>query len=94
MYNTHIIKNDQSHARTQIHLTQVQQQRLANASRRTGGTKSELTRRAVDQFLDRQFTGASEVKAQRLQSIKGLWSDRPDMAEPPVYVHTLRKPRF
>ena len=24
----------------------------------------------------------------------GMWSDRPDMADPAVYVETIRKPRF
>jgi len=94
MYDSYILKNEQSLCRTQIYLTQVQQQRLANASRRTGGSKSELIRQAVDQFLDGQSVGGANVKVQRLQAIKGLWSDRADMADPVAYVTSLRKPRF
>lgn len=94
MYDSYIMKNEQNLSRTQIYLTQVQQQRLANASLRTGGSKSELIRQAVDHYLDRQSAGAANVKAQRLQGIKGLWSDRVDMADPVAYVTSLRKPRF
>ncbi|MBI2727863.1 MAG: ribbon-helix-helix domain-containing protein [Polaromonas sp.] len=88
------MKTDQTLARTQIYLTHVQQKRLENASRRTGGSKSELIRRAVDQFLDSQPANTTGAKVQRLQNIKGLWSDRTNMADPSNYVSMLRKPRF
>ena len=54
MYNLYIMQPDQTLTRTQIYLTQAQQKRLALASRGAAVTKSELIRRAVDQFLDQQ----------------------------------------
>lgn len=81
-------------ARTQIYLTQAQQKRLALASRSGAITKSELIRRAVDQFLDQQPSVNPAIKAQRLDSIAGLWATRDDMADPAGYVRALRAPRF
>ena len=41
-------------ARTQVYLTQTQQKRLALVARGASVTKSELIRRAVEQFLNQQ----------------------------------------
>lgn len=94
MYNLYIMQTDQTLARTQIYLTQEQQKRLARASRGAAVTKSELIRRAVDQFLDQQPAATAVSKAQRLRSIAGLWAWRDDMADPSAYVRSLRAPRF
>jgi Ribbon-helix-helix protein, copG family len=95
MYNSYIMQADQTLTRTQIYLTQAQQKRLTLASRGAAVTKSELIRRAVDQFLDQQPPAASNtVKAQRLGRIAGLWAGREDMADPSAYVQSLRSPRF
>ena len=94
MYNLYIMQTDQTLTRTQIYLTQAQQKRLALASRGAAVTKSELIRRAVDQFLDQQPAVSSADKAQRLGSIAGLWAGREDMADPSAYVRQLRAPRF
>lgn len=88
------MKTDQTLARTQIYLTQVQQMRLATACRRAAVTKSALIRQAVDQFLDQQPNTTRADKAQRLKGIAGLWAERSDMADPAAYVRTLRAPRF
>ncbi len=94
MYNLYITKADQTLTRTQIYLTQAQQKRLALASRSAAVTKSELIRRAVDQFLDQQPVATPAARAQRLSSIAGLWAGRDDMADPSSYVRALRAPRF
>lgn len=94
MYNLYIMQPSSTLARTQIYLTQSQQARLADASRRAAVTKSELIRLAVDQFLDQQATKSPASKAQRLAGLAGLWADRDDMADPVAYVRTLRMPRF
>ena len=85
---------DQKLTRTQICLTQAQQKRLALASRSAAVTKSELIRRAVDQFLDRQPAANPAGKAQRVSNIAGLWAGREDMADPSAYVRQLRAARF
>jgi metal-responsive CopG/Arc/MetJ family transcriptional regulator len=94
MYNSYIMQLPSTLTRTQIYLTQSQQARLADASRRTAVTKSELIRLAVDQFLDQQATRNPASTAQRLAALAGLWADRDDMADAVVYVRTLRMPRF
>ena len=94
MYNLYIMKTAQTLARTQIYLTQAQQTRLGQACKGTATTKSELIRRAIDQFLDQQGQPNPKDKAQRLQSIAGLWAQRDDMADPVAYVQQLRSPRF
>lgn len=97
MYIPYIMPSNQASqtlTRTQIYLTQAQQKRLALACRGASVTKSELIRRAVDQFLDQQPAPAPAVKAQRLSRIAGLWADRAEMTDPTAYVQILRAPRF
>ena len=94
MYSLYIMQTTQNLARTQIYLTEAQQTRLEAASRRASVTKSELIRRAVDQFLDQQASPSATDKTQRLQGIAGLWAQRDDMADPAAYVRALRAPRF
>ena len=97
VYNLYIMQSNpisQTLTRTQIYLTEAQQKRLALACRGAAVTKSELIRRAVDQFLDQQLSATPAAKAQRLGSIAGLWADRADMADPAAYVQALRAPRF
>jgi hypothetical protein len=95
MHNLYSMKTYQRLIRTQIYLTPTQQKRLALASRGAAVTKSELIRRAVDQFVDPQPAAASPAgKAQRLSSIAGLWAGRDDMASPATHVRQLRTPRF
>lgn len=94
MYILDVMPTDQTLIRTQIYLTQAQQKRLALASRGAAVTKSELIRRAIDQFLDQQPAANPAGKAQRLSSIAGLWAGREDMADPSAYVRQLRAPRF
>jgi hypothetical protein len=94
MHNLDIMQPDQKLIRTQIYLTQEQQKRLALASKGAAVTKSDLIRRAVDQFLDRQPAASLPGKVQRLSSIAGLWAGREDMVDPATYVRQLRTPRF
>ena len=94
MYNLYIMQAHQTLARTQIYLTEAQQKRLADASRRAAVSKSELIRLAVDQFLDQEAPSNSATRTKRLSELAGLWADREDMADPTGYVRALRRPRF
>ncbi len=94
MYNLYTMQNTQPLARTQIYLTEIQQSRLEIVSRRASVTKSELIRRAVDQFLDQQTPASATDKAHRLGGIAGLWVQRSDMVDPAAYLRKLRAPRF
>lgn len=94
MYDLYIMKTQHSLARTQIYLTQTQQARLTVACRGSAASKSELIRRAIDQFLDQTVPGDLSDKAQRLHSIAGLWAQREEMTDPDAYVRQLRAPRF
>ena len=81
-------------ARTQIYLTQAQQARLTLACRGSTTSKSELIRRAIDQFFDQTVPADPSEKALRMQSIVGIWAQREEMADPGAYVRQLRAPRF
>lgn len=94
MYSLYIMQTNQNLVRTQIYLTEAQQTRLEAASRRAAVTKSELIRRAVDQFLDQQASSSATDKVKRLEGIAGLWAQRDDMADRAGYVRALRAPRF
>ena len=94
MYDLYIMKTQPSLARTQIYLTQAQQAGLALACRGSAASKSELIRRAIDQFLDQTVPSCISDKVQRLNSFSGLWSQREEMADPDAYVRQLRAPRF
>lgn len=94
MYNLYIMKTSQTLARTQIYLTQAQQNRLTDAAQGSGASKSELIRRAIDQFLDQQASVTPADKAARIQGIAGMWSQRDEMRDPVAFVRQLRAPRF
>jgi metal-responsive CopG/Arc/MetJ family transcriptional regulator len=94
MYNLYIMQTSISLTRTQIYLTQQQQQRLSDVSRQTAVSKSELIRLAVNQFLDQKAAQPAKSNAQKLAGLAGLWADRDEMADPCAYVQSIRQPRF
>jgi metal-responsive CopG/Arc/MetJ family transcriptional regulator len=94
MYNLYIMQTSISLTRTQIYLTQQQQQRLSDVSRQTAVSKSELIRLAVNQFLNQKTTQPAKSSRQKLTGLVGLWSDRDEMADPCAYVQTMRQSRF
>jgi len=64
--------------RTQIYLTESEQQALRALSRRTGRTQSELIREAVDRFI------AQPEKIDRrslLKQARGMWQSREDLPD-------------
>lgn len=64
--------------RTQIYLTEEEQNALRSLSRKTGITQSELIRQAIDAFL------AEENELDRsalLSQARGLWKDRSDLPD-------------
>ncbi|MBC7620785.1 MAG: hypothetical protein H7293_17670 [Candidatus Saccharibacteria bacterium] len=81
-------------SRTQIYLTQQQQQRLAQVSRGSALTKSALIRQAVDLFLAQQSKDSPSNKTRHLQAIVGLWQQNGDMKNPAAAVQKMRQPRY
>ena len=59
--------------RTQIYLTERQQQGINHLAHRTGRKQSEIIRQAIDEFLER--AGPTD-KLNRLRRAKGLWKNR------------------
>lgn len=64
--------------RTQIYLTEAEQEGLRALSRRTGQSQSELIRQAIDASLTE---ATPEDRASRLRSAHGLWRDRSDLPD-------------
>ena len=94
MYSSYIMKNASDLSRTQIYLTQQQQQRLAQVSRGSASTKSALIRQAVDLFLAQQPKASSSDKTQHLQAIVGLWQQHDDLQNPAAAVRKMRQARY
>lgn len=64
--------------RTQIYLTESEQQALRALSRRTGRTQSELIREAVDRLI------AQSDRTDRLallRQARGMWQGREDLPD-------------
>jgi predicted DNA-binding protein len=81
MYDLYIMKKGGFMVRTQVYLSEEEQQGLRALSRRTGRSQSELIREAVDDLLARH---QSNDRSALLRQARGLWSERgdlPDFAE-------------
>lgn len=64
--------------RTQIYLTEAEQEALRSLARDTGRSQSELIREAIDAMLERQEP--VDRKALMRQA-RGMWSDRDDLPD-------------
>jgi predicted transcriptional regulator len=64
--------------RTQIYLTEAQQQTLRRLAARQRQKQSALIRRAIDQYLS---TEVREDHLSLLRQGRGLWKDRQDLPQ-------------
>jgi hypothetical protein len=70
--------------RTQIYLTDDEQVAIRQISIRSGMSQSALIRKAIDQFIDQQTTGANIDKR---MNVFGLWQDHDNLPN----LDTLRR---
>ena len=64
--------------RTQIYLTAEEQDALAALARRSGRTRSDLIREAIDAYVHEV---AGTPRAEKLAAGKGLWATRRDLPD-------------
>ncbi len=64
--------------RTQIYLTEAEQEALRSLARDTGRSQSELIREAIDEMLERQ---KPVDRRAMMQQARAMWSDRDDLPD-------------
>jgi len=65
--------------RTQIYLTEKEHEDLDQMAEQTGKTKSWLIREAVEEYVvNKKPEFDRQAFAEAVESIYGLWKDRPD----------------
>lgn len=64
--------------RTQIYLTEVEQEALRSLAQTTGRSQSELIREAIDAMLERQ---EPVDRRAAMRQARGMWSDRTDLPD-------------
>lgn len=64
--------------RTQVYLTPEEQRALQALSRRTGRSRSELIREAIDAMLAQPH---EPERRSQMQQARGLWSERDDLPD-------------
>jgi predicted transcriptional regulator len=64
--------------RTQIYLTEAEQEALRSLARNTGRSQSELIREAIDAMLERQ---EPVDRRSAMQQAHGMWRDRDDLPD-------------
>ena len=76
--------------RTQIYLSEAQQQALNKLAQQRQLLKSELIRLALEQWLvEKQKPAMSRLEM--LRKIEGMWKDREDMVDSVAYDNDLRR---
>lgn len=74
--------------RTQIYLTQTQQQALDAIAAASTSTRSELIRQAIDQLLAQRQPLPNQAATPSWKQAAGMWADRDDVDD---WHRTLRE---
>lgn len=61
--------------RTQVYITEQEKKALAQLSKETGQSQSELIRQGID-LLCQSIKGKSENRLARMRAARGIWKDR------------------
>ena len=64
--------------RTQIYLTEEEQNKLDTLSKKKGTSKSALVREAVDEYLAKH---SEEHRKEVFERVAGMWKDRDDLPD-------------
>lgn len=67
--------------RTQIYLTPGERKALGILAARTGRTRSDLIREALDRYLAERGADALSDRTALLRQGRGLWADRTDLPD-------------
>ena len=67
--------------RTQIYLTPRECKALGILAGRTGRTRSDLIREAVDRFLAERGVESLADRTELLRQARGVWADRTDLPD-------------
>ncbi len=61
--------------RTQVYITEQEKKALAQLSKETGQSQSELIRQGID-LLCQSIKEKSENRLERMRAARGIWKDR------------------
>ncbi|MBN1129970.1 MAG: CopG family transcriptional regulator [Chitinispirillaceae bacterium] len=64
--------------RTQIYLSETEKTALSRVAAKTGLSQSDLIRRAIDSFIDREH---GEDRGRVIKDVAGIWADRNDLPD-------------
>jgi predicted DNA-binding protein len=64
--------------RTQIYLTELENNAISRLSKSLGGGKSQIIRQAIDEFIEKR---ESSRRLNALREARGMWAKRKDLPD-------------